>query len=62
MAIPDALVISSTHGYYPVTTELEDVLRAGAFQQLLVLGPGVNDVVDLVDETRIVTTPPVQLP
>ncbi|GGD24679.1 DEAD/DEAH box helicase [Nocardioides daphniae] len=62
MAIPDALVVSSTHGYHPVTTELEDVLRAGAFQQLLVLGPGVNDVVDLVNETRIVASPPVQLP
>ncbi|MDF9717339.1 helicase-related protein [Nocardioides sp. ChNu-99] len=62
MAAPDSETIRATHGYHPVTTDLEDVLRADAFGQLLIFGPGVNDVVDLVGETRVVTAPPVQLP
>ncbi|NYJ02425.1 superfamily II DNA or RNA helicase [Nocardioides thalensis] len=62
MAAPDAAVVRSTYGYHPVTTDLDAVIRAGSFRQLLIFGPGVSDVVDLVDETRMVSAPPVQLP
>lgn len=62
MPAPDVETIRSTYGYHPVTTDLEDVVRRGAFEQLLVFGPGVNDVVDLVDEARLLPTPPVHLP
>jgi hypothetical protein len=50
------------HGYHPVTTDLEGILRGGAFSQLLVFGAAVNDVVDLVSEVMMVTIPPVELP
>ncbi len=62
MAAPAPAVIRSQHGYHPVTTDLEEILRGAPFAQLLVFGPGIGDVVDLVDETRLVSTPPVQLP
>lgn len=62
MSAPPSDVIRSTHGYHPVSTDLEAILRAGGFTQLLVLGQGVNDVVDHVDETRLMPDPPVQLP
>jgi superfamily II DNA or RNA helicase len=62
MAAPAAEVIRTHHGYHPVTTDLEKILRSGTFAQLLVFGPGIGDVVDLVDDARLVTTPPVPLP
>lgn len=52
MTAPAPDLIRSTHGYHPVTTDLEAVLRSGAFDQLLIFGPGVNDIADLVDEVR----------
>ncbi len=55
-------LIRSTHGYHPVTTDLEQILTAGRFTQLLVFGPGVNDVVDQVADVRLVSEPPVKLP
>ena len=62
MSAPMSDVIRATHGYHPVTTDLEEILRAGLFEQLLVFGPGVNDIVGLVSEVRLVTTLPVELP
>ena len=62
MTAPGSAVLRSTHGYHPVTTDLDSILRAGGFEQLLVFGPGVPDVVDLVSETRVVPEPPVELP
>lgn len=62
MAAPAPAVIRSQHGYHPVTTDLDEILRSTPFVQLLVFGPGIGDVVDLVDDARLVTTPPVQLP
>ena len=62
MAAPDRDVVQGTHGYHPLTSDLEEILRSGGFGQLLVFGPGVTDVVDHVREIRIVTQPPVQLP
>jgi superfamily II DNA or RNA helicase len=62
MTAPDADVVRSSHGYHPVTTDLAELLRAGDFEQLLVFGPGVPDVVDLVSEARVVPEPPVVLP
>ena len=51
-----------SHGYHPVTTDLAGVLATGLFDQLLVFGSGMPDVVDHVVEARLVTEPPVQLP
>jgi superfamily II DNA or RNA helicase len=62
MGSPDPDVIRASFGYHPVTTDLEDILAAGAFEQLLVFGPGTGDVVHLVSDVRIVAAPPVQLP
>lgn len=62
MTAPESAVVRSTHGYHPVTTDLDAILRSGGFEQLLVFGPGVPDVVDLVSEARVVTQPPVELP
>lgn len=59
---PSDEVVSSTHGYHPVTTDLEAILRAGKFEQLLVFGVGVSDVAGLVGEIRLVSKPPVELP
>jgi Helicase conserved C-terminal domain/SNF2-related domain len=59
---PDREVVRGTHGYHPLTSDLEEILRNGGFDQLLVFGPGVNDVAEQVHEIRIVTQPPVQLP
>lgn len=62
MTAPGFDVVRTTHGYHPVTTDLDDILRSGGFEQLLVFGPGVPDVVDLVAEARVVAEPPVELP
>src|SRR5690242_8892405 len=62
MPTPEGEVIRTTHGYHPVTTDLEELLRAGSFDQLLVFGPSVRDIVELVSETRILVEPPAQLP
>ncbi len=59
---PDRSVITTTHGYHPVTTDLDDILRSGGFEQLLVFGPGVPDVIDLVTDARVIPEPPVELP
>jgi superfamily II DNA or RNA helicase len=62
MAAPDGEVVRGTHGYHPVTSDLEEILRNGGFDQLLVFGPGIADVVEHVREIRIVVQSPVQLP
>ncbi len=62
MPAPDGEVVRSTFGYHPLTSDLEEILRNGGFDQLLVFGPGVTDIVEHVREIRIVTQPPVQLP
>lgn len=62
MPAPDVEVLRGTYGYHPVTSDLEEVLRRGEFDQLLVFGPGVTDVVEHVRDIRIVTQPPVELP
>jgi superfamily II DNA or RNA helicase len=62
MAAPDGEVVRSTFGYHPLTSDLEDILRNGGFDQLLVFGGGVRDIVEHVREIRIVMQPPVQLP
>ena len=62
MAAPDGEVVRSTFGYHPLTSDLEDILRNGGFDQLLVFGGGIKDVVEHVREIRIVMQPPVQLP
>ena len=62
MPAPDGEVVRGTHGYHPVASDLEQILRDGQFDQLLVFGPGVADVVEQVHEIRIVTKPPIQLP
>lgn len=62
MAAPTVDVVRSSDGYHPNTSDLEAILAAGKFAQLLVLGAGVVDVVDLVDEIRLQGAPPVTLP
>jgi superfamily II DNA or RNA helicase len=59
---PDREAIRGTHGYHPLTSDLEEILRSGEFDQLLVFGPGIGDVVEHVREIRILAQPPVQLP
>ena len=54
MTAPGSDIVRTTHGYHPVTTDLDEILRSGGFEQLLVFGPGVPDVVDLVAEARVV--------
>src|SRR4051812_13991901 len=62
MAAPGREEIRGTHGYHPVTTDLGMLLATGLFDQLLVFGSGVPDVIGHVNETRLVPTPAVQLP
>ena len=62
MAAPDGEVVRSTFGYHPLTSDLEEILRNGGFDQLLVFGGGIRDIVEHVREIRIVMQPPVQLP
>ena len=62
VAAPTVDVVRSSDGYHPNTSDLEAILAAGKFAQLLVLGAGVVDVVDLVDEIRLQGAPPVTLP
>src|SRR4051794_15891769 len=62
MAAPNSDTLGSSHGYHPVTRDLPGVLAGHRFGQLLALGPGLGDVIDLVDEARLQTSPPVQLP
>ena len=62
MAAPDGEVVRSTFGYHPLTSDLEEILRNGGFDQLLVFGGGIRDFVEHVREIRIVMQPPVQLP
>ena len=62
MAAPDREVVRGTYGYHPVTSDLEEILRKGGFDRLLVFGPFITDVVEHVREIRIVMQPPLQLP
>lgn len=62
MAAPDREVVCGTFGYHPLTSDLEEILRNGGFDQLLVFGGGIRDFVEHVREIRIVMQPPVQLP
>ena len=62
MAAPDGEVVRGTFGYHPLTSDLEEILRNGGFDQLLVFGGGIRDFVEHVREIRIVMQPPVQLP
>ena len=62
MAAPDGDVARGTHGYHPLTSDLDEILRNGGFDRLLVFGPFITDVVEHVREIRIVMRPPVQLP
>ena len=62
MAAPDSEVVRSTFGYHPLTSDLEEILRNGGFDQLLVFGGAIRDIVEHVREIRIVMQPPVQLP
>ena len=62
MPAPDGEVVRSTFGYHPLTSDLEEILRNAGFDQLLVFGGGIGDIVEHVREIRIVMQPPVQLP
>jgi superfamily II DNA or RNA helicase len=62
VAAPDSEVVRSTFGYHPLTSDLEEILRNGGFDQLLVFGGAIRDIVEHVREIRIVMQPPVQLP
>lgn len=62
MAAPTRGELRGTYGYHPVTTDLAAILVSGLFDQLLVFGAGVTDVVDHVDDVRVLTQPPVSLP
>jgi superfamily II DNA or RNA helicase len=62
VAAPARDQLRNRHGYHPVTTDLAGVLATGLFDQLLVFGSGLPDVIDHVVEARLVTEPPVQLP
>lgn len=62
MAAPTREELSATHGYHPVITDLPELLAAGRFDQLLVFGSGLPDVVDHVGQARLVADPPAQLP
>lgn len=62
VAAPDDAVVRGSHGYHPVSTDLEVILRSGGFDQLLVFGESVPDVVEHVREIRVVVRPPVDLP
>jgi len=62
VAAPGRDELRRAHGYHPVTTDLQAVLATRLFDQLLVFGSGIPDVVDHVAEARVVTAPPVQLP
>jgi hypothetical protein len=45
-----------------LTTDLEEILRDGRFEQLLVFGRATKDVLEHVREIRMVMRPPVTLP
>lgn len=62
MTIPDRSVIAATHGYHPLVADSVEVLSTRLFSDVLVLGPSVPDVGDLVQHLRHLSTPPVQLP
>ncbi len=62
MAAPDVSVIRDTDGYHPLTTDLEAIVAGNGFDELLVFGGGLKDVVAHVDRVRIQAQPPVQLP
>lgn len=61
MAAPSPETITSTWGYHPALNDVAEFARAGAFSELLVFGARVPDVVDLVDEARMIA-PPTTLP
>lgn len=50
-----------TFGYHPGVSDLQDLLGAGSFSRLLVVGGAVWDVVDLVAATRTIA-PDAELP
>lgn len=62
MAAPTPSVIAATHGYHPLTGDVRGVLEAGSFAEMLVIGSGVPDVVDLVQRVRLVHQSPRELP
>lgn len=62
MAIRDVDDVARSCGYHPLVTDLADLLAGGRFNQGLVLGPGVPDVVDSLKELRQIADPSVQLP
>ena len=61
MALPAPRVLATTHGYYPDVDAIQDLLKSGMFDELLVLGPQIPDA-DGQADVRAVAEPEVQLP
>lgn len=59
---PERSVVSTTFGYHPLATDLAEMVRETRFDELLVLGPSVPDVVDHVGAIKCVREPGDQLP
>jgi len=58
---PAPNLVVSTWGYHPAVNDVEAIVRDGAFRDLLIFGQRVPDVVDFVDEARLLA-PPTELP
>lgn len=62
MRLPDSAEVSRTHGYHPLPGDIADFLRANDFSDLLIVGSGVPDVVELVEQVRHQSSSGSQLP
>lgn len=56
------LDLRGARGYHPLSSDIATYLSEVTFDQLLVLGAGVPDVVDSVSECRTLAVPPADLP
>lgn len=61
MAAPTRDFLAATWGYHPAVNDAEAIVRDGQFSDLLIFGQRVPDVVDGVDEARLMAAP-IQLP
>jgi hypothetical protein len=54
--------VPGTFGYHPLSTDLPELVRGTRFDELLVLGPSVPDVVDGVGTIKCLVDPAQRLP
>ena len=58
----DKRSVAATDGYHPIPADLSEILRQGAFSDVLILGPSVPDIGELARNIRHLPDPPVELP